>query len=72
MYRQTIRDMKRYKVKLVLDLLRKDGWTIKYWKGDHRQLTNPNKAGKVTVNGKESDTVSQNNLNSIWKQAGWK
>lgn len=64
--------MKRYKVRQVLELLRKDGWVIKNWKGDHRQLTHPIKKGKVTVNGKESDTVDQNNLNSIWKQAGWK
>ncbi|MCR5841975.1 MAG: type II toxin-antitoxin system HicA family toxin [Bacteroidales bacterium] len=64
--------MKRYKVKQVLDLLKKDGWIIKNWKGDHRQLKHPTKKGKVTVNGKESDTVDQNNLNSIWKQAGWK
>ena len=64
--------MKRYKVRQVLELLRKDGWEIKKWKGDHRQLTHPTKKGKVTVNGKESDTVDQNNLNSIWKQAGWR
>ena len=64
--------MKRYKVRQVLDLLRKDSWEIKKWKGDHRQLKHPTKKGKVTVNGKESDTVDQNNLNSIWKQAGWR
>lgn len=64
--------MRRYKVKQVIDLLKKDGWTIKNWKGDHRQLTNPNKKGKVTVNGKESEILSQELLNSIWKQAGWK
>ncbi len=64
--------MKRYKVRQVLDLLRKDGWEIHKWKGDHRQLKHPTKKGKVTVNGKESDTVDQNNLNSIWKQAGWR
>ena len=64
--------MKRYKVRQVLELLRKDGWIIKKWNGDHRQLKHPVKKGKVTVNGKESDTVDQFNLNSIWKQAGWK
>ena len=26
----------------------------------------------VTVNGKPSDDLSQELLNSIWKQAGWK
>ena len=64
--------MKRYKVKRVIELLRKDGWEIKNWKGDHRQFKHPSKKGKVTVNGKDSDTVSQELLNSIWKQAGWK
>lgn len=64
--------MKRYKVKQVLDLLRADGWVLKGQKGSHRQFFHPNKKGKVTVNGKESDTVDQFLLNSIWKQAGWR
>ena len=65
--------MKRYKVKQVLSMLRKDGWEIKRTVGDHRQLKNNNgKPGTVTVSGKYSDTVSQELLNSIWKQAGWK
>lgn len=64
--------MRRYKVKAVLALLAADGWILKNQKGSHRQFTHPIKKGKVTVNGKESDTMFQNNLNSIWKQAGWK
>ena len=65
--------MKRYKVKQVLDMLQKDGWKIKRIVGDHRQLKNQNgKSGTVTVSGKNSDTLSQEILNSIWKQAGWK
>lgn len=64
--------MKRYKVQQVLDLLKKDGWELVKWTGDHRQLKHPHKNGKVTVRGKPSDTVSQFELNSIWKQAGWK
>ena len=65
--------MKRYKVKQVLDMLQKDGWEIKRIVGDHRQLKNQNgKSGTVTVSGKNSDTLSQEILNSIWKQAGWK
>lgn len=64
--------MKRYKVKQVLQLLREDGWVMKNQVGSHRQFTHPSKKGKVTVNGKESETLDQNNLNSIWKQAGWK
>ena len=65
--------MKRYKVKQVLSMLRKDGWEIKRTVGDHRQLKNKNgRPGTVTVSGKLSDTMSQEIINSIWKQAGWK
>lgn len=64
--------MNRYKVREVLELLKEDGWYIIKFKGDHRHLKNDNKSGKVTVNGKLSDNLSQELLNSIWKQAGWK
>ena len=65
--------MKRYKVRQVLDLLKKDGWIIVRTKGDHRHLKNTRgKPGTVTVNGILSDTLDQELLNSIWKQAGWK
>jgi hypothetical protein len=30
------------------------------------------KTGKVTINGKPNETLTQELLNSIWKQAGWK
>lgn len=65
--------MRRYKVRQVLRLLKKDGWRIVRERGDHRQLKNfRGKTGTVTVNGKGSDVLSQELLNSIWKQAGWK
>ena len=64
--------MKRYKVREVIDFLTRDGWILQYWKGDHRQYKHPTKKGKVTVKGKLSDNLSQELLNSIWKQAGWK
>ena len=64
--------MKAYKVIDVLRILRKDGWYLDRIKGDHRQFKHPTKKGLVTVNGKESDVLSQKLLNSIWKQAGWK
>lgn len=66
-------NMKRYKVRQVLRLLKKDGWVIYRTKGDHRQLKNiKGRTGTVTVNGKKSDNLSQELLNNIWKQAGWK
>lgn len=64
--------MKKYKVKEVLKLLEDDGWIKVKTRGSHRQYKHPTKQGKVTVNGSESDVLSQFLLNNIWKQAGWK
>lgn len=65
--------MRRYKVRRVLRMLQRDGWVVVRCRGDHRQLKNTKgKTGTVTINGKDSDTLSQELLNSIWKQAGWK
>lgn len=64
--------MKKYKVRQVLEFLKKDGWELVRMKGDHRQFKNKNKKGTVTVNGKPGDDLGQELLNSIWKQAGWK
>ena len=63
--------MRRYKVREVLDMLRKDGWYQVAQEGSHRQFKHAAKKGRVTVNGKPADTLSQDLLNSIWKQAGW-
>lgn len=65
--------MKRYKVSQVLRMLYREGWEVVRMRGDHRQLKNSKgKPGTVTISGKRSDTLSQEVLNSIWKQAGWK
>jgi len=64
--------MKRYKVKEILKMLKEDDWFLHQTEGSHRQFKHPTKKGKVTVNGKPSDTLSQELLNSIFKQAGWK
>ncbi len=64
--------MKRYKVSGILKMLEKDGWNVARQRGSHRQLKHPTKKGTVTINGKPSDTLGQELLNSIWKQAGWK
>lgn len=53
-------------------MLEEDGWFLVATKGSHRQFKHPSKAGKVTVNAKPSDVLSQEVLNSIFKQAGWK
>lgn len=64
--------MKRYKVKEVLKMMKNDGWQLVNQEGSHRQFIHPTKKGKVTVNAKPSDTLTQEILHSIWKQAGWK
>jgi predicted RNA binding protein YcfA (HicA-like mRNA interferase family) len=64
--------MKRYKVKQVVSLLKRRGWRLQRMKGDHRQFVNDKHPGTVTISGKDRDTISQEVLNSIWKQAGWK
>jgi predicted RNA binding protein YcfA (HicA-like mRNA interferase family) len=64
--------MKSYKVKEVIKMLEVDGWIQLYCKGDHRQFKHPTKKGKVTVSGKPNETIEQEILNSIWKQAGWR
>ena len=67
--------MKRYTVRQLIKMLKEDGWyQIKggQTSGDHRQFKHPTKKGRVTVRGKPSDVLSQELLNSIWKQAGWK
>ena len=64
--------MKNYKVREILDFLKKDGWVLVKTVGDHRQFKHPTKSGKVTVRRKPSENLDQFLLNSIWKQAGWK
>lgn len=63
--------MKRFKVKEIIDMLKVDGWFIHSHKGtSHRQFKHPVKKGKVTVNGKSGDTLSQELLNRLYKHAG--
>ena len=64
--------MKRYKVKEVIKMLEEAGWILVTTRGDHRQYKHPTKSGKVTVRGKLSENLSQEILNSIFKQAGWR
>jgi predicted RNA binding protein YcfA (HicA-like mRNA interferase family) len=64
--------MKKYKVSEILKMLSDDGWILITQQGSHRQFKHPAKKGKVTVNKKPNETLSQEILNSIFKQAGWK
>ncbi|MCL4481525.1 MAG: type II toxin-antitoxin system HicA family toxin [Bacteroidetes bacterium] len=64
--------MKKLKVNEVLKMLRDDGWYLSDQKGSHRQFKHVTKKGKVTINGKPSETLEQFILNNIFKQAGWR
>ena len=57
------------KVRDVLKLLRGDGWVLRNQEGSHRQFIHPDKRGKVTVAGHESDEMPPKTLKSIMKQA---
>jgi len=61
--------LKSYKVVEVLEMLKDDNWYLVAQKGSHRQYKHNSKKGKVTINGKPGDTLSQFLLNSIFKQA---
>lgn len=65
-------NMRRYKVKEIIKMLEADGWHLATWRGDHRQFKHSTKKGRVTVAGKPSETLEQEILNSIFKQAGWR
>lgn len=64
--------MKSYKVREIIQMLVAGGWYISAQRGSHRQFKHIVKKGKVTVSGKPNETLSQEILNSIFKQAGWK
>ena len=51
--------MKPLKVIEIIRMLQKDGWYIDRQRGSHRQFRHPTKKGTVTVNGKESVTLTQ-------------
>lgn len=65
--------MKTLKVSEIIRALKKDGWYLSSHQGtSHRQYKHPIKKGKVTINGKLSDTRSGWLLKSIEEQSGLK
>jgi predicted RNA binding protein YcfA (HicA-like mRNA interferase family) len=68
----TLFELKSYKVIEVIKMLKDDKWYLVAQKDSHRQFKHSVKQGKVSINGKPSDTLSQFLLNNIFKQAGWK
>lgn len=57
------------KVRDVIKRLENDGWYLARTKGSHRQFKHPDKAGTVTVSGKQSVDVPTGTLKNIWRQA---
>ncbi|TAE21364.1 MAG: addiction module toxin, HicA family [Candidatus Kapaibacterium sp.] len=57
------------KIKELIKLIEHDGWVHSSTKGSHRQFKHPVKSGKVTVNGKLNDDVSEFIRNSVLKVA---
>jgi len=60
------------KIKHVIKMIEKKGWSLIRTKGSHRQYHHATKSGLVTVPGKLSDELAPGTLNSILKQAGIK
>jgi predicted RNA binding protein YcfA (HicA-like mRNA interferase family) len=64
---------KRYKVREILKMLKKDGWVLLRQKGSHKQFAHPIKKGVVTVSGHSTnDDLHPKTASSIFKQAGLK
>jgi predicted RNA binding protein YcfA (HicA-like mRNA interferase family) len=60
------------KIRDVIKLLEKDGWSLVTIKGSHRQYKHPSKPGRVTVPGNLGDDIAPGTFNSILKQSGLK
>ncbi|HKJ81114.1 MAG TPA: type II toxin-antitoxin system HicA family toxin [Ignavibacteriaceae bacterium] len=60
------------KVTDLIEILKKDGWSLSRTKGSHRQFKHSDKKGIVTVSGKLSDDVKKGTLGSVLRQAGLK
>ena len=60
--------LKVYSSKEILQVLFKDGWTIKNQRGSHIQLVHPIKLGKVTVPHPKKE-LDPKTVKSIFKQA---
>ena len=63
--------MKRYKVRDILKILRKDGWVLLRTKGSRFQFAHPLKKGLVTVSfHSANDDLHPRVAKSIFNQAG--
>ena len=57
------------KVRDVIKMIEKDGWTLARQRGSHRQYKHPVKKGLVTIAGHPRDDLGAGTLKSILTQA---
>ncbi|MDO8804284.1 MAG: type II toxin-antitoxin system HicA family toxin [Elusimicrobiota bacterium] len=57
------------KVRIVIRMIKRDGWFLVRTKGSHFQFKHPVKPGLVTIAGHSNDDLAPGTLNSILKQA---
>jgi predicted RNA binding protein YcfA (HicA-like mRNA interferase family) len=60
------------KVREIIKMIEKDGWTLSRTRGSHRQYRHSTKSGTVTIAGHSNDDLHPKTQNSILKQAGLK
>jgi predicted RNA binding protein YcfA (HicA-like mRNA interferase family) len=60
------------KVRELIHLLERNGWTEMRSKGSHRHFKHPNRASLVTVPGNDGKELAPGTLNAILKKAGLK
>jgi len=60
------------KVREVIRMLERDGWTLVVTRGSHRQFKHPSKPGRVTVSGNLGDDMPKGTFASVKRQAGFK
>ena len=60
------------KVREVVRLLERAGWTEMRSRGSHRHFKHPNRASVITVPGNEGKELAPGTLNDILKKAGLK
>jgi predicted RNA binding protein YcfA (HicA-like mRNA interferase family) len=64
---------KRYKVRDMLKIIKKDGWILLRQKGSHMQFAHPEKKGVVTISfHSNNDDLHPKTAASILRQAGIK
>ncbi len=57
------------KVRDVIKMIEKNGWTLARQRGSHRQYKHPVKKGLVTIAGHPGDDLGRDTLKSIMRQA---